>query len=172
MLIFAHAIPLQNRPVFLQQYDPWCTIYKTPLPNQISIWIQDFQESSTIGALFIHVNQEMKESDRIQRRRELYAQNLRVFQELRSGGALPADLRPQNAALLDGSLKKNTAMVNKLKTITEENSGKLVDELKKLRFDKFLAEMVSSLTGDALGKLKAATGEIHGFLEVRAAHSL
>lgn len=49
----------------------------------------------------------------------------------------------------DSSLKKNAAMVNKLKQVTADNSAKLCDELRKLKFSKHAEEMLKSLSESA-----------------------
>jgi hypothetical protein len=58
----------------------------------------------------------------------------------------------------DSSLKKNTAMVSKLKSI--DNTGRLAEELCKLKFDKFLTEMINSITGEAVLKVKSQADAI------------
>ena len=70
------------------------------------------------------------------KRRELFSANK---QAQSSGGqnSLPS-------AGLDTSLKKNSAMVNKLKAITTDTSAKLIEELRKLQFEKFIAEYPAS----------------------------
>ncbi|KAI3632840.1 hypothetical protein MIR68_008915 [Amoeboaphelidium protococcarum] len=51
---------------------------------------------------------------------------------------------------LDSSLKKNTAMVTKLKSVTADNASRLLQELQKLKYDKYLPELLSSITESAL----------------------
>ncbi|KAI3630659.1 hypothetical protein MIR68_012094 [Amoeboaphelidium protococcarum] len=51
---------------------------------------------------------------------------------------------------LDSSLKKNTAMVTKLKSVTADNACKLLKELQKLKYDKYVPELQSSITESAL----------------------
>lgn len=89
--------------------------------------------------------------DRIQKLRQIRATNL-----------LPPGSNDSSAG--DGSLKKNTAMVNKLKSI--DNSGKLVDELRKLKFDKFIQEMTNSITSDAVFKVRSQS-DAASIIEVR-----
>lgn len=65
---------------------------------------------------------------------------------------------------LDSSLKKNSAMVSKLKTVNEDTWKKLRDELLKLKFEKFIQEFVSALVEASL-KVKSSN-DMLGMLEV------
>lgn len=64
----------------------------------------------------------------------------------------------------DGSLKKNSAMVSKLKSVTEDNSAKLYEDLSKLKFQKFVQEITVSLS-EAAGKIKSS-GDLVGFMKI------
>ena len=108
----------------------------------------------------------MKDADRLARRRALFDENTRVWQAAKAGGDRESSSNANANATLDGSLKKNAAMVNRLKAIGDDNHAKLCDELRRLRFEKFLTEMVASVAVDAVAKLKPTQGDIHGLLEV------
>ena len=103
---------------------------------------------------------------------ECHAQNRPVPLHLLDEADPSSPSAPSSPSLLDGSLKKNAAMVNKLKSITAENAPKLCVELRKLRVDKFIQEFVTSLTEAALAtkskQQQLTDADIHGIVQVCA----
>ncbi|KAJ3214865.1 hypothetical protein HDU67_001130 [Dinochytrium kinnereticum] len=58
-----------------------------------------------------------------------------------------------NEQLLDGSIKKNTAFIRKLKiSLTAENSSNLKKELMTLKLEKYLSEIVAVIADHKFGK--------------------
>lgn len=69
-----------------------------------------------------------------------------------------------SSAELDGSLKKNSAMVTKLKTLNGDSAARLEAELLKLKFDKFIHEFAHALA-EACTKLRS-DADVEGWIAV------
>lgn len=76
------------------------------------------------------------------------------------GAADAASLR-----LLDSSIKRNTAVIKKLKQITEEQRDGLLDDIRSLNMSKFVSEAVSAICDT---KLKSS--DVDAAVQVTRAH--
>ncbi|XP_076913887.1 regulator of nonsense transcripts UPF2-like [Bidens hawaiensis] len=85
-----------------------------------------------------------KQDDEVSRREEL-KKSLIAKLALRQTNLNPE--RPDSGALrtLDSSIKRNTAVIKKLKQINEEQRESLMDELKNVNLSKFVSEAVAAI---------------------------
>ncbi|XP_076925948.1 regulator of nonsense transcripts UPF2-like [Bidens hawaiensis] len=85
-----------------------------------------------------------KQDDEVSRREEL-KESLIAKLALRQTNLNPE--RPDSGALrtLDSSIKRNTAVIKKLKQINEEQRESLMDELKNVNLSKFVSEAVAAI---------------------------
>ncbi|KAL7614468.1 regulator of nonsense transcripts UPF2 [Lactuca sativa] len=85
-----------------------------------------------------------KQDDEVSRREEL-KKSLVAKLALRQSNLNPE--RPDSSALrtLDSSIKRNTAVIKKLKQINEEQRESLMDELKNVNLSKFVSEAVAAI---------------------------
>ncbi|KAJ0558306.1 putative nonsense-mediated mRNA decay protein Nmd2/UPF2 [Helianthus annuus] len=85
-----------------------------------------------------------KQDDEVSRREEL-KKSLLAKLALRQTNLYPE--RPDASALrtLDSSIKRNTAVIKKLKQINEEQRESLMDELKNVNLSKFVSEAVAAI---------------------------
>ena len=93
-------------------------------------------------------------------RSKLQAQNLATTLRYSKGETVSTS----ETSKLDSSLKKNAAMATRLKSVTADTSQKLVQELAKLNFTKFIQEFVTSLRESATKCKNAA--DILGLIDV------
>ncbi|XP_047478568.1 regulator of nonsense transcripts 2-like [Penaeus chinensis] len=88
--------------------------------------------------------------DRLAKKKELRAQNLAVVKD-----------RPElNTALLDSSLKKNTAFIKKLKNLTESQHDSLVKDLQSLNLTKYVSEVAQAVVETKL-KMSDISTAVH-----------
>ncbi|KAI3721333.1 hypothetical protein L2E82_32342 [Cichorium intybus] len=85
-----------------------------------------------------------KQDDEVSRHEEL-KKSLIAKLALRKSNLNPE--RPDSSALrtLDSSIKRNTAVIKKLKQINEEQRESLMDELKNVNLSKFVSEAVAAI---------------------------
>ncbi|XP_043944246.1 regulator of nonsense transcripts 2 isoform X2 [Protopterus annectens] len=85
-----------------------------------------------------------------------------IRKELRSKNQSAQDNRPEENffSRLDSSLKKNTAFVKKLKTITEQQRDVLSSDFNSLNLSKYIAEAVTSIV-EAKLKLSDVNCAVH-----------
>lgn len=85
-----------------------------------------------------------KQDDEVSRREEL-KKSLVAKLALRQSNLNPE--RPDSSALrtLDSSIKRNTAVIKKLKQINEEQRESLMDELRSVNLSKFVSEAVAAI---------------------------
>nr|XP_043631747.1 regulator of nonsense transcripts UPF2 [Erigeron canadensis] len=85
-----------------------------------------------------------KQDDEVSRREEL-KKSLESKLAIRQANLNPE--RPDSSALrtLDSSIKRNTAVIKKLKQINEEQRESLMDELKGVNLSKFVSEAVAAI---------------------------
>ncbi|KAI3691889.1 hypothetical protein L6452_31691 [Arctium lappa] len=85
-----------------------------------------------------------KQDDEVSRREEL-KKSLEAKLALRQSNLNPE--RPDSSALrtLDSSIKRNTAVIKKLKQINEEQRESLMDELRSVNLSKFVSEAVAAI---------------------------
>lgn len=68
---------------------------------------------------------------------------------------------PSFLRTLDSSIKRNTAVIKKLKQINEEQRESLMDELRSVNLSKFVSEAVT-----AICEAKLRTSDIHAAVQV------
>lgn len=85
-----------------------------------------------------------KQDDEVSRREEL-KKSLEAKLALRQSNLNPE--RPDSSALrtLDSNIKRNTAVIKKLKQINEEQRESLMDELRSVNLSKFVSEAVAAI---------------------------
>ncbi|XP_042223985.1 regulator of nonsense transcripts 2-like isoform X2 [Homarus americanus] len=88
--------------------------------------------------------------ERLARKAELRVQNLAVAKD-----------RPElNTAMLDSSLKKNTAFIKKLKNLTESQHDSLIRDLQSLNLTKYVSEVAQAVV-EAKLKMSDITTAVH-----------
>ncbi|VFQ65700.1 unnamed protein product [Cuscuta campestris] len=90
-------------------------------------------------------HQEKQEDEETVARLEEFKRSIEAKMALRQSNFHPEKPDPSFLRTLDSSIKRNTAVIKKLKQINEEQREGLIDELQSVNLSKFVSEAVSAI---------------------------
>lgn len=94
-------------------------------------------------------------------RLEEFKKSVEFRLSLRQSNLNPEIPEPSFLRTLDSSIKRNTAVIKKLKQINEEQRESLMDELRSVNLSKFVSEAVT-----AICEAKLRTSDIHAAVQI------
>ncbi|KAL8094963.1 hypothetical protein AgCh_036464 [Apium graveolens] len=94
-------------------------------------------------------------------RLEEFKKSVEFKMTLRQSNLNPEIPEPSFLRTLDSSIKRNTAVIKKLKQINEEQRESLMDELRSVNLSKFVSEAVT-----AICEAKLRTSDIHAAVQI------